>query len=396
MPSPEYVAWNAKLPDTSRRLRERRRRPRHRRVERERRSTSPPPVPVQVPLVNHVNVTVPVGVGRPTCPSPSPGRAPIVPAGTDVTVACAASWITVTVDRRDRRHRQRLTRPGRAGVGAVTRVRRLEREAPRHVRRLRERRPVRHTAPSSVNGADVAAAGAGAGAVGEPRERHRPRRRRQTGARSPSPGRAPIVPAGTDVTVACAALWITVTVVDATLVDRQRLTRPGRAGVGAVTRIGRLEREAPRHVRRLRERRPVRDTARQRERRSTSPPPVPVQVPLVNHENVTVPVGVARPACPSPSPGRAPIVPAGTDVTVACAASWITVAVRRRDRRRPSTAHTAPSSRCTCRHPSRSPGTRTLPDAAGVCVNVVPSTTPPRQRERRRRRRRRCRCRCRW
>ena len=60
---------------------------------------------------------------------------------------------------------------------------------------------------------------------------------------------------------------------------------------------------------------------------STSPPRVPVQVPLVNHENVTVPVGIGRPAWPVTVAWSCTVVPAGTDVTVACAALWITVAV---------------------------------------------------------------------
>ena len=55
---------------------------------------------------------------------------------------------------------------------------------------------------------------------------------------------------------------------------------------------------------------------------------MPVQVPLVNHENVTVPVGTGRPAWPVTVAWSCTIVPAGTDVTVACAALWITVAVR--------------------------------------------------------------------
>ena len=53
-------------------------------------------MPVQVPLVNHVNVTVPVGV-RQTAPVTVAWSCTVVPAGTDVTVVCAASWITVTV-----------------------------------------------------------------------------------------------------------------------------------------------------------------------------------------------------------------------------------------------------------------------------------------------------------
>ena len=102
-----------------------------------------------------------------------------------------------------------------------------------------------------------------------------------------------------------------------------------------------------------------------------------VQVPLVNHENVTVPVGVGRPACP---------------VTVAWSCTdrprrhrrhrRVGRVVDHRHRRRrdlasPSTAHTARSSRCRCRHPNRSPGTRSSPPRCGVCVNVVPSATPP-------------------
>ena len=50
---------------------------------------------VQVPLVNHENVTVPVGVPRP--PVTVAWSCTVVPAGTDVTGAWSASWITVTV-----------------------------------------------------------------------------------------------------------------------------------------------------------------------------------------------------------------------------------------------------------------------------------------------------------
>ena len=51
---------------------------------------------VQVPLVNHENVTVPVGVAQ-TAPVTVAWSCTVVPAGTDVTGVCAASWITVTV-----------------------------------------------------------------------------------------------------------------------------------------------------------------------------------------------------------------------------------------------------------------------------------------------------------
>ena len=59
-----------------------------------------------------------------------------------------------------------------------------------------------------------------------------------------------------------------------------------------------------------------------------------VQVPLVNHENVTVPVGAGRPGWPVTVAWSCTVVPAGTDVTIvvvgvgACVeSSWITVAV---------------------------------------------------------------------
>ena len=45
--------------------------------------------------MNHENVTVPVGVPRP--PVTVAWSCTVVPAGTDVTGAWAASWITVTV-----------------------------------------------------------------------------------------------------------------------------------------------------------------------------------------------------------------------------------------------------------------------------------------------------------
>ena len=53
---------------------------------------------MQSPLVNHANVTVPVGVRQTDRPVTVAWSCTIVPAGTDVTGACAASWITVTVD----------------------------------------------------------------------------------------------------------------------------------------------------------------------------------------------------------------------------------------------------------------------------------------------------------
>ena len=52
-----------------------------------------------------------------------------------------------------------------------------------------------------------------------------------------------------------------------------------------------------------------------------------VQVPLVNHENVTVPVGVGRPFSPVTVAWSCTVVPAGTDVTTWCAALWMSVAV---------------------------------------------------------------------
>ena len=45
--------------------------------------------------MNHENVTVPVGVPR--APVTVAWSCTVVPTGTVVTVACAASWITVTV-----------------------------------------------------------------------------------------------------------------------------------------------------------------------------------------------------------------------------------------------------------------------------------------------------------
>jgi hypothetical protein len=41
-----------------------------------------------------------------------------------------------------------------------------------------------------------------------------------------------------------------------------------------------------------------------------------VQVPLVNHENVTDPDGVGRPGCPVTVAWSCTVVPAGTDVTI--------------------------------------------------------------------------------
>ena len=124
----------------------------------------------------------------------------------------------------------------------------------------------------------------------------------------------------------CVESWITVTVLDASKSDRQRFTRPGRGVVGAVTRVGGLERETPRHVRRLRERRRVRDPGGARGTGSTMPPRGAAQEPFVNHENVTVPVGTGKPAGPSPWPGRAPSCPPAP-TSPASVASWITVAV---------------------------------------------------------------------
>ena len=51
---------------------------------------------------------------------------------------------------------------------------------------------------------------------------------------------------------------------------------------------------------------------------------VPVQVPLVNQQNVTVPVGVPRP--PVTVAWSCTVVPAGTDVTTS-STLWITVTV---------------------------------------------------------------------
>ena len=55
---------------------------------------------------------------------------------------------------------------------------------------------------------------------------------------------------------------------------------------------------------------------------------IPVQnASVVYHRNVTVPVGVGKPACPVTVAWSCTVVPTGTVVTVACVASWITVAV---------------------------------------------------------------------
>ena len=93
-----------------------------------------------------------------------------------------------------------------------------------------------------------------------------------------------------------------------------------------VTRIGRLERE-----------RPDASGVWVNAVASTTPPVSgngpdvaaagAAQVPLVNHENVTVPVGVGRPGRPVTVAWSCTVVPAGTDVTGAWSVSWITVTV---------------------------------------------------------------------
>ncbi len=142
MRSPEYDAWNAKLPATPG-------------VCGNVVPSATPAAssvngadvtrgsPAQVPLVNHENVTVPVGVRRP--PVTVAWSCTVVPAGTDVTVAWAASWITVTVlDAID------VTVNGSQSPVEAVYVPSPEYDAwnaklPEHVRRLRERRPVRDT-----------------------------------------------------------------------------------------------------------------------------------------------------------------------------------------------------------------------------------------------------------
>ena len=157
MPSPEYVAWNAKLPDTSG-------------VCANVVPSATPAassvngadvaagVPTQTPLVNHENVTVPVGVPSP--PVTVAWSCTSVPAGTDVTTSCAASWITVAV-----LDATGVTVNGSHGPVEAVYVPSPEYDAwnaklPPRDRRLREPGGVRHTAASSGNGADVAAAGA--------------------------------------------------------------------------------------------------------------------------------------------------------------------------------------------------------------------------------------------
>ena len=159
VPSPEYDAWNANVPpvfgvcgnvgavrDTE--------------------ASSATGVDVaarlarQVPLVNHENVTVPVGVGRPIGPVTVAWSCTVVPAGTDVTVACAASWITVTV-----LDATVVTVNGSHGPVEPVYVPSPEYDAwnaklPDTLGRERERRARPPTpAASSVNGPDVAAAG---------------------------------------------------------------------------------------------------------------------------------------------------------------------------------------------------------------------------------------------
>ncbi len=163
---------------------------------------------VQVPLVNHENVTVPVGVGRPGCPVTVAWSCTAVPAGTDVTVACAALWITVTV-----LDATLVTVNGSHGPVEPVYV-----PSPEYVAWNAKLPPVAASAgtpcasatPPASSGivADVAAAAAGAGAVGEPRERHRPRRRGQADRPVTVAWSCTVVPAGTDVTIACAALWM--------------------------------------------------------------------------------------------------------------------------------------------------------------------------------------------
>ena len=146
-----------------------------------------------------------------------------------------------------------------------------------------------------------------------------------------------IVPAGTDVTGVCAASWITVAVVDATLVtvngshgpvepeyvpspeyDAWNAKLPDTPGV--CVNVVPSATPAALSVN-------VADVAAAGA----------VQVPLVNHENVTVPVGVPKP--PVTVAWSCTVVPAGTDITVACVALWITVTVLEETRSTPRGSH---------------------------------------------------------
>ncbi len=72
------------------------------------------------------------------------------------------------------------------------------------------------------------------------------------------------------------------------------------------------------------------------------------------------------------------VVPAGTDVTVACAASWITVTVVDATFVTVNGSH-GPVDRSYVPSPEYVAWNAKLPDTPGVCGNVVPSATPRRR-----------------
>ncbi len=98
----------------------------------------------------------------------------------------------------------------------------------------------------------------------------------------------------------------------------------------------------------------------------------------MNHENVTVPVGVGKPGCPVTVASSCTVVPADTDVTVACAASWITVTVVDATVVTVNGSH-APVEPAYVPSPEYVAWNAKLPDTPGVCGNVVPSATPGRR-----------------
>ena len=327
VPSPEYDAWNAKLPDTVG-------------VCGNVVASATPPRRAGTGTTSPPRVAVQVAVGEPRerhrprrRPQPPPvtvaWSCTVVPAGTDVTVACAASWITVTVSDANAVD----TVSGSHGPSSRCRCRHRNRSpgtrsSPTR-RRLREPGRVGDTSGVERERDDVAAAGA----VQVPLVNHEnvtvpvgvPSRLPVTVAWS-----CTVVPAGTDVTVACAASWITVTVLDATVVTVNGSHGPVEAVYVPSPEYVAWNAKLP-------------DTPGVCANVVASATPAAssvngadvaaagaVQVPLVNHENVTVPVGAGRPASPVTVAWSCTVVPAGTDVTVACAASWI---IRRRRRR---------------------------------------------------------------
>ncbi len=100
-----------------------------------------------------------------------------------------------------------------------------------------------------------------------------------------------------------------------------------------------------------------------------------LQVPFVNHENVTVPVGAGKPDCPATVAWSCTVVPAGTDIAVACVASWITVAVADASAVTVNGSH-GPVEPVYVPSPEYTAWNAKLPPVDGVWGNPTASATP--------------------